>query len=34
MNKLEKYINDFENYEIPKTMKATVLLVRLFYIHI
>jgi len=25
MNKLEKYINDFKNYEIPKTMKATVL---------
>jgi len=25
MNKLEKYINDFKNYEIPKTMKAAVL---------
>ena len=25
MNKLEKYINDFKNYEIPKIMKATVL---------
>ena len=22
---LEKYINNFKNYEIPKTMKATVL---------